>query len=99
MYVMYIGTCTSCAMMAAMAIPISQFRRDIFSLVDRAAKGEQISFTHKGRLFRVQPEVAPTTRLARLTPLEIVGSAAGSLDRKDWQQEMIEAWERDWADL
>jgi len=82
-----------------MAIPISQFRREIFELVNRAAQGEEISFTHKGRLFRVCPEVPPAARLERVTPLRVINPAAGALDQKDWQQEMIHAWERDWADL
>lgn len=82
-----------------MAIPISRFRREIFDLVNRAARGEEVSFTHKGRLFRVQPEVPPATRLERLTPLRVVNPVSGGLDQKDWQQEMIQAWERDWADL
>ncbi len=82
-----------------MAIPISQFRREIFDLVNRAAKGEEVSFTHKGRLFRVQAEVLPATRLDRVTPLQIVNPVATDLEQKDWQQEMIEAWQRDWADL
>jgi antitoxin (DNA-binding transcriptional repressor) of toxin-antitoxin stability system len=82
-----------------MAIPISRFRREIFDLVNRAARGEEVSFTHQGRLFRVQPEVPPTTRLERLTPLQVVNPVSGGLDQKDWQQEMIQAWERDWADL
>lgn len=82
-----------------MAIPISQFRREIFDQADRAAKGEQVSFTYKGRLFRVLPDVPPGTRLERLTPLQVVNPAAESLDPKSWQQEMVRAWERDWADL
>lgn len=82
-----------------MAIPISQFRRDIFDLVNRAANGEEVSFTHKGRRFRVQPDVSPATRLERLTPLQVVNPASGGIDGKDWQTEMIRAWERDWADL
>lgn len=84
---------------STMAIPISQFRREIFELVNRAAQGEEISFTHKGRLFRVCPEVPPTARLERVTPLPVINPAAGGLDQKDWKHEMIQAWERDWADL
>lgn len=83
----------------SVAIPISQFRRDIFDLVNRAANGEEVSFIHKGRLFRVQPDVSPATRLERLTPLPVVNPSAGGIDGKDWQTEMIRAWERDWADL
>lgn len=82
-----------------MAIPISQFRREIFEQVNRAAKGEPVSFIHKGRLFRVLPDVPVETRMARLTPLQVVNPVAPSLDQKDWQQEMVQAWERDWADL
>ena len=82
-----------------MAIPISQFRREIFEHVNRAAKGEPVSFTHKGRLFRVLPDVPAETRLGRLTPLQVVNPRADSLETKDWQQEMVRAWERDWADL
>ena len=81
-----------------MRFPISRFRREIFALVDRAAEGEEISLSYKGRLFRIRAEIAPEPRLERIRPLQIVNPAA-SLDQINWQQELIQALERDWADL
>lgn len=82
-----------------MEVSISQFRREIFDLVNRAAAGEEISLTHRGRRFRVVPEIPIGRRLERLTPLQIVNPRADSLDDQEWKQAMVQAWERDWVDL
>jgi prevent-host-death family protein len=82
-----------------MEVSISQFRREIFDLVNRAAEGEEISLTHRGRRFRVVPETPAGGRLDRLTPLQVVNPQADSLDDREWKQAMVQAWERDWADL
>ena len=39
-----------------MAVPISQFRKDIFSLAEAALKGTVVEFTHKGVTFKVIPD-------------------------------------------
>jgi hypothetical protein len=47
-------------------VPITQFRRDLFRLVERALEGEPLEFTYRGVVFKVESEVKPS-RLAHLT--------------------------------
>jgi antitoxin (DNA-binding transcriptional repressor) of toxin-antitoxin stability system len=85
-----------------MEISITQFRRDIFALVSQAMEGEEVWVTHKGRRFKVVPEMVPGSRLGRITPLEVINAAsAESVEGSDQslQEEMLRAWERDWSTL
>lgn len=82
-----------------MEVTISQFRRDLFQLVERSAQGEPLYVTHRGRRFRVVPETPPPTGLDSLTPLQIVNPNAPDLDDPGWKEEMIREWESDWAGL
>lgn len=82
-----------------MVVPISQFRKNIFSLTDAALNGNIVEFVHKGVKFRVTPEKT-VDKLANVTPLEVVNpdydleSALDTL-RKEMQIE----WEHDWRQI
>jgi len=82
-----------------MVVPISQFRKDIFSLAEAALKGTVVEFTHKGVTYRVVPD-KPSDKLSNITPLEVINpkysleSAAVEL-----QAEMEKEWEKDWSQL
>jgi antitoxin (DNA-binding transcriptional repressor) of toxin-antitoxin stability system len=86
-----------------MEVSITQFRRDIFALVNQAMDGKEVWVIHKGRRFKVVPEIRPGSRLSRITPLEVINpsTAAGSRKRNNQslQEEMVRAWERDWSTL
>jgi hypothetical protein len=82
-----------------MVVPITQFRKDIFSLAEAALKGAVIEFTHKGVTFKVVPEkasdkVGNITRLQVINPEYSLESAAGEL-----RTEMEKEWEKDWSQL
>lgn len=81
-----------------MEVTISRFRRDLFTLVDAALNGEDITFTHKGVHFKVTPEIE-ITRLGRLTPMQVVNPKTAHLGGKELMREMERAWEKDWANL
>ena len=81
-----------------MEVTITQFRRDLFDLVNDAMDGNDIWVSHKGRRFKVAPEGASASRLERITPLEITNSEYAEPELS-LQQEMEAAWEKDWADL
>jgi hypothetical protein len=82
-----------------MVVPISQFRKDIFSLAEAALKGTVVEFTHKGVTFKVIPD-KPSDKVSNITPLEVINphysleSAA-----KELQAEMKKEWEKDWSQL
>ena len=82
-----------------MVVPITQFRKDIFSLAEAALKGTVVEFTHKGVTFKIVPGKA-SDKLSNITPLEVINpnysleSAAVEL-----QTEMEKEWEKDWSRL
>jgi hypothetical protein len=86
-----------------MEVSISQFRRQIFALVNQALEGQELWVTHKGRRLKIVPESAVGSRLSRVTPLDVINpeSPAQSANGSDasLREEMALAWERDWADL
>jgi len=81
-----------------MEVSITQFRRDLFKLVDAALDGSEVWVAHKGRRVRIAPDAAPASKLARLTPMEIFNPGSSELDEQAWKQDMQKAWEEDWAD-
>jgi hypothetical protein len=83
-----------------MEVPISQFRRELFALVEAALKGEPLTFVHKGIHFKVIPEIQ-TDRLSRLTPLQVINpkhSDAG-LRTNGLEEEMEKSSQEDWSTL
>ncbi len=79
-----------------MDITITEFRRNLFTLVDQAMSGVEVHVTYKGKAFTLKPDSPPVDRLSRITPLDII---VGDLDDRPDKEEMRRAWERDWADL
>lgn len=77
-----------------MEVPITQFRREIFSLVNQALDGGEVWVTHKGRRLKIVPEGKPVSRLSRITPMQIVN--AGGPSDADILAEMTRSWEADW---
>jgi antitoxin (DNA-binding transcriptional repressor) of toxin-antitoxin stability system len=82
-----------------MEVSITQFRRNLFTLVNRALDGEEVWVAHRGRRVRLAPDRQSGSRLGRLTPLEVVDPNAPPLDDRSMQDEMERAWTRDWSDL
>lgn len=82
-----------------MEVSITQFRRDIFDLVNQALQGHEVWVTYKGRRFRIAAESGPASRLACVTPLEVVNPEGPKLDDPSLQEEMERAWEKDWSEL
>jgi antitoxin (DNA-binding transcriptional repressor) of toxin-antitoxin stability system len=76
-------------------VPITQFRRDIFSLMNQAAEGVELWVTHKGRRFRLVPEGKPADKLSRITPMDILATGTNFED-DSWKQEMMREWEQKW---
>jgi prevent-host-death family protein len=83
-----------------MEVSITQFRRNLFALVNQAMEGAEVWVTHKGRRFRVAPDDSqPFDRLTRITPLEVINPDGPGVEDESWKEEMRLAWESDWADL
>jgi hypothetical protein len=83
-----------------MDVPITQFRREIFALMDRALEGETIKVSCKGRSLLISPEINPTKRLDKLTKLDFIAPGQSALmDDAQMKAEMLAGWEADWAEI
>jgi len=82
-----------------MEVTITQFRRELFDLVNQALTGTEVWVIHKGQRFRIMPEHRTETRLSRITPLEVLDPEAVENDLPSLQEEMARAWEKDWSTL
>jgi hypothetical protein len=84
-----------------MSVPITKFRKNIFSFAEAALKGALVEFTHKGVTFKVVPEQS-TDKLANVTPLEVINPVYGDdleSGAVELQKEMTKEWEKDWSQL
>jgi prevent-host-death family protein len=82
-----------------MEVTATQFRRDLFRLMDKATQGEPVYVTHRSRRFRITPEEPNLRSLDALSSMQIVNSEAPDLDDPAWKEEMVREWEEDWAGL
>ena len=82
-----------------MEVSITQFRRELFALVNKAMEGGEVWVSHKGQRFRIAPDGKPVSRLSRITPLEVINPDAQELGDSALREEMARAWEKDWATL
>jgi hypothetical protein len=80
-----------------MAVPITRFRKEIFSFAEAALKGNVVEFVHKGVTFRVVPEKR-ADKLSNITPLQIVNPDY-DLESSELFAEMEKEWEKDWSEL
>ena len=86
-----------------MEVPITQFRRDIFSLANQALDGGEVWFTHKGRRLKIVPEGKPINRLSRITPMEVMVDPNFDMNDPVFKAEILavmeKEWEKDWSTL
>jgi len=77
-----------------MELSITEFRRNLFSVVQKAMEGTDVWITHKDRRFRIVPEGAPS-KLSRITPMQIVAPGVDLTD-DSWKKELMREWEQKW---
>lgn len=78
-----------------MEVPISQFRKDVFALVDQALDGKEVWVRHKGRRVRIVPEGPAPDKMGRITPLDVIAPGA-DLEDGAWKANMMREWEQNW---
>lgn len=81
----------------SMEVTITQFRRNLFTLADKAMEGTEVWVKHKGRRFRLEPEQPLPDKLARIKLCDVMNYDV--LDDGSLLKEMTEAWEKDWAEI
>jgi antitoxin (DNA-binding transcriptional repressor) of toxin-antitoxin stability system len=78
-----------------MEVPITQFRKNIFTLVSQAAEGAEVWITHKGQRFQIVPENGKADKLSRITPMQVIAPGV-DLEDDSWKVEMMQEWEQKW---
>jgi hypothetical protein len=93
--------CTLWVYAKEMEVPITQFRREIFALANRALEGETITIAYKGKHLRVTAaplKIDPATRFDRVTRIEFVHPEFQNREEVDMLPEMQREWEKDWEE-
>jgi len=85
-----------------MTVTISDFRKNLFQLVEKALTGDLVEVAYKGRTIRLIAETQGS-KLDRLTPAQIANPEFSEADqekaRRKLLAEMQQEWEKDWAEL
>lgn len=85
-----------------MSVTISEFRKELFQLVEKAAQGEVVEFTHKGNVFTVTPK-KKRNRLDGYVGLPSRGGPEFTLEvweqhKKEQQEESERRFEEKWPE-
>jgi len=80
-----------------MTVTVTDFRKNLFQLVERALNGELIEIVHKNRTIRLAP-TEPKSKMSRLVRRETLNCAPEDFDRATRAQddEMRREWEQKW---
>ena len=76
----------------------TEFRKNLFQLVERALQGEFVEVAHKGRVVRLVPGDKPN-KMSRLIQRDTIHGTPEDLDQGQRQldAEMRTSWEEKWA--
>ena len=76
----------------------TEFRKNLFQLVERALQGEFVEVVHKGRSVRLVPGDKPS-KMSRLIKRDTIRGSAEDLDRaqQELNDEMLALWDEKWA--
>jgi hypothetical protein len=83
-----------------MKLTATEFRKNLFSSLERTLQGEPVEVIYKGSTVRLVPEQAGS-KLARLKPHDIVLCHPDSLSNSDPEllAEFEAEWQKDWKGL
>ena len=80
-----------------MTVTVSDFRKNLFQLMERALNGELIEIVHKNRTIRLAP-TEPKSKMARLIERDTLTCTPDQFDQAVLAQdeEMLREWEQKW---
>jgi antitoxin (DNA-binding transcriptional repressor) of toxin-antitoxin stability system len=80
-----------------MTVTATDFRKNLFQLVERALGGELIEIVHKNRTVRLAP-TEPNSKLSRLVRRDTVSCTPDEFDQavSTQDEEMRQDWEDKW---
>ena len=81
-----------------MRVTTTEFRKNLFQLVESALRGELIEVTHKGRAVRLVPR-ATNQKLSRMISRDTINGSSDDLERaqRELDEETRLAWEQKWS--
>jgi prevent-host-death family protein len=84
-------------------VTVTEFRRNLFKLLEKVIAGETVEVTHRGTTIRIVVPERRTSRLERLTPRTVTNpelTEAQQLEaERKLRTEMLAEMEKDWAEL
>ena len=80
-----------------MKVTSTEFRKNLFQIVERVLQGELVEVAHKGRLIRLVPENKPS-KLSRLIQRDTINGTLEDLERVQQQldEELRASWKGKW---
>jgi len=86
-----------------MKVTITEFRQNLFKLVERVIAGETVEFVHQGTTVRLVVPEGPSSKLDRLTARQITNPKMTEKQHRAAERKLqAEMWadiEKDWAEL
>lgn len=86
-----------------MKVTITEFRNNLFKLVEKVIAGESVEFVHHGATIRLVIPEGRSSKLDRLTPRQIVNPDMTEEEHlaaeRRMQAEILTELEKDWAEL
>ena len=84
-------------------VTVTEFRKNLFKLVEKVIAGETVEFVHQGTTVRLVIPEHPASKLDRLTPLQISNPDMSEKKHRTAERKLqAEMWaeiEKDWADI
>jgi prevent-host-death family protein len=76
----------------------TEFRKNLFQIVERVLQGEFVEVAHKGRIVRLVPGDRPV-KMARLIERDTIRGTPEDLEKgqQELDTEVRTAWEEKWA--
>jgi prevent-host-death family protein len=86
-----------------MKVTITEFRNNLFKLVEKVIAGESVEFVHRGTTIRLVVPEGRLSKLDRLTQRQISNPEMSveqqQVAERAMQAEMLAEIESDWADI
>jgi antitoxin (DNA-binding transcriptional repressor) of toxin-antitoxin stability system len=86
-----------------MRVTITQFRNNLFKLVEKVIAGESVEFVHQGTTIRLIVPESSTSKLDRLTKRQITNPDMTAEQHRKAERkmkaEMFAEMEKDWAKI
>ena len=84
-------------------VTITEFRKNLFKLVERAIAGESVEFIHRGTTIQLVIPETSSSKLARLTPRQITNPDMTEKQHRTAERrieaEILAEIENDWAEI